>query len=152
MRDPRVSGLRPAVIAMALAAAIGLTGCSGRAANGTPSSGSPPPTAAARPSSTAKLAILSPTNGQVVRGSEVKLKLSLKGARIVPATTTHIVPDQGHVHVFLDGNIVSMTFGLDQTIPTVTPGQHTLRIEFVASDHLPFDPRVISEVVFEVKA
>jgi hypothetical protein len=34
----------------------------------------------------------------------------------------------------------------------VAPGQHTLRVEFVASDHLPFDPRVISEVVFEVKA
>jgi hypothetical protein len=26
-----------------------------------------------------------------------------------------------------------------------------LRVEFVASDHLPFDPRVIAQVAFEMK-
>ena len=54
-------------------------------------------------------------------------------------------------HVYLDGSIVSMTFGQDQTIPSVTPGQHVLRVEFVASDHRPFDPRVITQIVFEVR-
>ena len=111
---------------------------------GSPSSSAP------RPSTTAKLAILSPTNGQTIKGSNVLLRVSLTGARIVPSTTTNIVPDQGHLHVYLDDAIVSMTFGLRQTIPFVTPGQHVLRVEFVASDHLPFDPRLFRSVVFTV--
>ena len=64
----------------------------------------------------------------------------------------HIVPDEGHLHVFLDGSIVSMQFGLDGSLPNVAPGQHVLRVEFVASDHLPFDPRLFQSVVFTVTA
>ena len=29
---------------------------------------------------------------------------------------------------------------------------HILKVEFVANDHAPFDPRVIAEASFEVKA
>jgi hypothetical protein len=105
----------------------------------------------ARPSSTARLSIVMPTNGESVTGSSVELKVSLKGAEIVPATTTKLSPDKGHLHVFLDNSLVSMTFGLDQQIPNVSPGQHVLRVEFVASDHAPFDPRVFKSVIFEVK-
>ena len=36
-------------------------------------------------------------------------------------------------------------------LTAVQPGLHVLRVEFVASDHLPFDPRVIAQVAFEVK-
>jgi hypothetical protein len=125
----------------ALALALFLGACSSSGSSHTPS---------ARPSSTAKLAIVSPTNGQIIHGSTVQLKMSLSGAKIVPATTSHIVPDQGHIHVYLDGQIVSMTYGLTQTIP-VTPGRHVITAEFVASDHLPFDPRVQTGVEFEVK-
>ena len=53
--------------------------------------------------------------------------------------------------MYLDSNLVSMTFGLDQSIPSVTPGQHVLRVEFVASDHAPFNPRIFASVVFQVK-
>ena len=76
--------------------------------------------------------------------------VSLKGAHVVKPTTTHIVPTQGHIHVYLDDQIVSMNYSLDNTVH-VTPGEHVLRVEFVASDHLPFDPRVVKAVVFEVK-
>lgn len=108
----------------------------------------------ARPSSTAKLEILSPTNGQTFQGSDVDVpvKLGLSGARIVPATTKNIAPDTGHVHIYLDNQIVTMNFSLDGDIPHVTPGQHILRVEFVASDHLPFDPRVFVSVTFVVQS
>jgi hypothetical protein len=138
--------------AVLLAGAL-LTGC----ASGGPAAGpatSPPASAppSPRPSSPARLTILSPSNGEVVHGATVHVRLALKGARIVHATTTHISPTTGHVHVYLDGKIVSMNYSLDNTIPNVTPGQHVLRVEFVASDHLPFDPRVIEGVAFVVKA
>jgi len=44
-----------------------------------------------------------------------------------------------------------MNFSADATIPNVSPGRHLLNVEFVASDHLPFDPRVITGCVFFVK-
>ena len=104
-----------------------------------------------RPSSTAQLSIVAPKVGQVVHGSDVDLRVKLQGAKLVPATTTHIVPDEGHLHVILDDTLISMTEGLDQTIPDVPPGEHRIMVEFVASDHAPFDPRVVSVVAFEVQ-
>jgi hypothetical protein len=104
-----------------------------------------------RPSSTAKLAIVLPKVGEVVHGSNVDLRVKLQDAKLVPATTTHIVPDEGHLHVILDDTLISMTQGLEQTIPDVAPGEHRIMVEFVASDHAPFDPRVVSVVAFEVK-
>jgi hypothetical protein len=111
------------------------------------------PTSAPRPSSTAKLQIVSPTNGQTFQGASVvvPVQLALAGAKIVPATTTAITPDTGHVHLYLDNQIVTMNFSLTGEIPSVTPGQHILRAEFVAADHLPFDPRVFVSVTFEVQ-
>jgi hypothetical protein len=139
-------------VLLAIAAAMLATGCgsSGPAdqneASPTASDGTPSP----RPQSTAELAIVAPSDGQVVRGSTVRLKVSLKRARLVPATTTDIVPDEGHLHVLLDDRLVSMTSGLTQRLEDVTAGQHLVKVEFVASDHVPFDPRVIVAVAFEV--
>jgi hypothetical protein len=128
-------------------ASVLVAGCSSGGGGTAPRSSAPQP----RPSSTAHLAIVLPTDGEEVTGSNVELKVSLKGARLDPITSTNVTPDKGHLHVFLDDSLVSMTFGLDQQIPDVTPGQHVLRVEFVASDHAPFDPRVFTSVVFEAK-
>jgi hypothetical protein len=105
----------------------------------------------ARPSSTGKLSIVSPIDGQVIHGSTVQVRTKLTGATVVPASTTNITPDQGHLHITLDGEVVAMNFGLTDQLTGVTPGIHTLQVEFVASDHLPFDPRVIQQVTFEVQ-
>ena len=105
----------------------------------------------ARPSSTAQLAVISPENGEVVRGSTVPLRVDLQGARLVPQTTSDIAPDEGHLHVLLDDELISMTEGMEQEIPDVSTGVHRLTVEFVASDHAPFDPRVVVVVVFEVR-
>ena len=86
-----------------------------------------------------------------MHGSTVDLRVKLRGAKLVPVTTTDIVPDEGHLHVLLDDTLISMTEGLEQTIPGVAPGEHRITVEFVASDHAPFDPRVVSVVAFEVK-
>jgi hypothetical protein len=125
------------------AVALLASACSG----GSAQPGGTPTAPEARPSTPAKIEFLSPTNGDNVKGATAKVKLTLKGAKIVPQTTTNIRPDEGHVHLLLDGQIVSMNYGLDDTI-AVKPGQHILRAEFVAADHRPFEPRVFTEVVF----
>jgi hypothetical protein len=108
--------------------------------------------AAARPSSTAVLSITTPKDGSTIHGSTVDLVVSLTGAKLVAATTTNLQPDEGHLHVTLDDQLLTMTSGTSYPIPDVPPGQHLLKVEFVANDHAPFDPRVIAAVSFTVKA
>jgi hypothetical protein len=58
-------------------------------------------------------------------------------------------PNEGHIHLYLDGSLVTMTTGLSAMIDA-PPGRHALRAEFVAVDHGPFDPRVVATVTFSV--
>jgi hypothetical protein len=142
------------VWAATLALVAGLAGCSGGQAGPGGQAGGTTTTAAAaaaRPSSPAKLTIEAPHNGQVVKGGSVELRLGLRNAKVVAATTTNIRPDQGHVHVMLDGRLISMNYGLAEALPKLTPGTHVLRVEFVAADHLPFDPRVMTQAAFQVR-
>ena len=131
-----------------LTMALVLASCGGGAGDGTDGSGS---TSAARPESPATITILSPKNGEVVKGTSTQVDLKLEGGKIVDASVTKITPTTGHVHVQLDGKIVAMTSGLTQELTGLTPGTHRVRIEFVAADHGPFDPRVFDEIAFTVK-
>lgn len=143
MNRSRAGIVGSALIVFALlAAACG----SGGSPSNTPSA-----PASSRPSSTAKLSILSPKNGSVVKGSTVHLELSLEGAHIVKQTSTDLSPDEGHVHVLLDGSLISMNYRLGDDIPDVPPGPHRIEVEFVATDHAPFDPRVTAAASFQVK-
>jgi hypothetical protein len=104
-----------------------------------------------RPSSPAIVSIVEPTAGQTVSGTTVHVVLSLTGARIISQTTTHIRPDEGHIHLFVDQVLVSMNYGLEQDLP-VHPGTYVLSAEFVAADHAPFNPRVMSgQTIFTVR-
>jgi hypothetical protein len=134
-----------------LVAGLLLAACGGGDAAGATGSNDPTGSGGQRPSSTAKLSIVEPKVGEVVNGSSVDLKVKLEDAKLVPATTTDIVPDEGHLHVLLDDKLISMTEGVEQTIPDVLPGPHRIQVEFVASDHAPFDPRVVAVVQFEVR-
>ena len=96
------------------------------------------------------MTIVSPANGAVIHGTP-SASPSAAGREVLPATTTAISPDRGHLHVYVDDRIVSMNFSLSDVVRNVTPGMHILQVEFVASDHLPFDPRVIAQTAFEVE-
>jgi hypothetical protein len=103
-----------------------------------------------RPRSTATISFVEPTPGEVVRGDDLHVRLRLEGGRIVQQTTTNITPDTGHVHVYLDGSLLSMTYGEQRDVPVgdLSPGVHRLLAEYVAADHAPFDPRVTATVSF----
>jgi hypothetical protein len=112
---------------------------------------SPSDAASARPSSTAEISFVAPKAGEVVNGRDVPVKIELTGAKIVQQTSTNIRPDEGHIHLYLDDELVSMNYGLTATLHDVSPGTHLLRAEFVAADHVPFDPRDFTQVAFEVQ-
>jgi hypothetical protein len=133
---PRASGVTLLVVAMLLASCGGQTTAS-------PS--------VVRPSSPAVITIFEPTAGQTVTGASIHVVLSLMGARIISQTTTNIRPDEGHVHLFVDNVLVSMNYALEQDLP-VHAGTYVLSAEFVAADHAPFNPRVLSgQTIFTVR-
>lgn len=103
-----------------------------------------------RISSTARLEIVEPSQGAVITGDTMTVRLSLEGGSVVPAATTDLKPDEGHIHTTLDGELFSMTYGLEQQVP-VSPGVHRLQVEYVAGDHAPFNPRVIVVRRIEVR-
>jgi hypothetical protein len=103
-----------------------------------------------RPSSPAVVAIVQPAAGQTVSGT-VHVVLSLTGAKIVSQTSTNIRPDEGHVHLFVDNVLKTMNYGLEQDLE-LAPGTYVLSAEFVAADHAPFNPRVVSaQTIFTVE-
>ncbi|HEV8425458.1 MAG TPA: hypothetical protein VGS14_09765 [Actinomycetes bacterium] len=147
-RGPRTRQV-PATILLAVAL-LGLASCSG----GGPGGAARPPgattVAADRPSSPARLTIVTPRNGQTVRQAQPELRLGLDGAKIVSQTTTRIQGDEGHIHVLVDGKLVAMNYGLRQRLPQLPAGQHVVQVEFVAADHVPFEPRILTQAAFQV--
>jgi hypothetical protein len=107
-----------------------------------------------RPASTATITIVRPPPGAPASGDTLEVVMTLAGGRIVDAASTNLAPDTGHIHLSLDGALVSMTTGLVQVIDirSLPPGEHRLTVEFVAADHGPFDPRVTATVTFVKEA
>ena len=147
----RTHRLRAAALGVVVAA-LAVTACSGDD-GGNGASAAPTSTAAVaaeRPSSPARLTIEEPRQGQTVKQARPELVLNLDGAKVVNQTTTHVQGDEGHIHLYLDGKLVAMNYGLRQRLPQLTPGQHVVQVEFVAADHAPFDPRILTQSAFQV--
>jgi hypothetical protein len=109
-----------------------------------------PSPAAARPSSTATLRILEPVEGQRVSTATLDVVTEVTGATVVEGSATEVTPDTGHVHIYVDDQLMSMAYAPSQEIAIdwLGPGPHVVRVEFVATDHAPFDPPVEASVTF----
>ena len=103
-----------------------------------------------RPVTTARLAVLEPVPNSTT-GPNLTVKLDLIGGTITPISSTKLSPTEGHVHLFVDNKLVSMTYGLTQDLTNLAPGPHSLRVEFVAADHAPFKNPVVAAVLFQVQ-
>ncbi|TMC47497.1 MAG: hypothetical protein E6J14_15695 [Chloroflexi bacterium] len=135
----------PVIVAALLAVACGGSPTAAPTPTGTPG-------LAGRPASTASLQLTSPADNATVTGSVVHVMVSLSGAQVVAQTSTHIQPDRGHVHLYLDNQLIYMQYRLEQDVP-VKRGTYALKAEFVAADHVPFNPRVWSQqIIFTVRA
>jgi len=128
------------LVAVAL---IGLTGCGSDKKSSAPN-------VPQRPATEARIQIVAPTPNQET-APDVTVQVKLIGAKEVPQVTGPVKPDEGHIHVSLDGTVVAMAYGDSQTLKGLTPGQHSVQVDFVAVDHLPFKNRVTAAVLFTVK-
>lgn len=124
-----------------LVATVTLTGCGG----------SKTPKAAAQPTTTARIQIDSPTPNQVVVGSDVTVRVTIIGGKVVQRTTGPLTATEGHVHVSLDGQLVAMAYGTTQDLHGLKPGAHSVAAEFVAVNHQPFANPTKAAVLFTVQ-
>ena len=141
--SPRSACLGGALGVAVLVAAAVLGGCASASSSGS---------GAARPTTPARLRIVAPAPGAVV-GSHPTLRLQLSQARLASAATSgaNLPTDEGFVHVFVDDKLVSILYGLTQKLPVLEAGAHSVRVEFVATDHAPFANRVVAATQFTVK-
>jgi hypothetical protein len=116
-----------------------------------PTPSSTPP-GSARIASAATLAIEQPSPDATIQGDELDVVMRLDGGRIVDTSSTRLTPDTGHIHLSLDGQLISMTYGLVQVVDLrgLAPGTHTIEAEYVAVDHSPFEPRVTDTTTFRI--
>jgi len=128
------------LFAPALAVVVIASGCGG---GDRPSSG-------ARPSSTAAISIIEPEHNATIDTDTLTVRTELTGGTISSEVSTNLTPDEGHVHVKIDGKTLTLNSGLEEEIDAPEPGSHLLEVEFVASDHGPFNPRVLDTITFEV--
>jgi len=124
-----------------------LVACGSGSGSGSGSGG-----ASHRPSTQARLSILSPTPNEVT-GPDPVVTMELVGARVVAPSVVRgaLRGDEGHIHVSLDGKLISMTTGLRLDLHSLSPGPHAVQAEFVADDHLPFANRIVAAVLFTVQ-
>jgi hypothetical protein len=111
----------------------------------------PKPPSAIRPTSSAVVSFASPSEGQHVFGDVLDVTIRLQGGKVTNTSSTTLSPDAGHLHLYVDGSLVSMAYGsLIQELPIsgLAPGEHRLKVEFVAADHGPFNPPVRAFVDF----
>jgi hypothetical protein len=131
-----------------------ITACSSATADGR--SGTPAPTPyptpvgglGHRPSTPVKITLINPTKGEVVHGTTLVVKVSITGGVVTTVTTGDITPTKGHVHLYLNNQLIYMSYTLSQPI-AVKPGLlYSMYAEFVAQDHFPFEPRDVTPTVF----
>lgn len=106
----------------------------------------------------AEVYIISPQDGATVPQT-FTVRFGLKGMGVAPAGDPH--EKTGHHHLLVDAKELPAAgqpipkdeqhihFGAGQTETTLklAPGTHTLQLELGDTNHIPFDPPVVSKVV-----
>jgi hypothetical protein len=130
------------VLPLLLAAVVTLGGCGGsKSAVSTSGKG--------QPESGAAVHISQPTANEVT-AQDVMVVVELTGGTVVDRTTGPLNPLEGHIHLSVDGKLVSMAYKTTQDLKGLAPGPHTLLAEFVAINHAPFRNRPQASVIFTV--
>ncbi len=106
----------------------------------------------------AKVFFVEPKDGATV-GQDVTVKFGVEGIKLAPSTDAS--PGSGHHHLLIDNkelpagdapipnDATHKHYGKAQTGDTVhlTPGDHTLQLDFADATHMQFDPPLVSKTI-----
>src|SRR3989337_1962642 len=113
------------------------------------------PKVLAQTKGTPTLNVLTPSDGQTIYGDKVPVLLDTQNFEIVDfANNTKAVSGQGHVHLWLDDEqmtVQSAAKAIEDTFTfsDVPAGDHKLRVELVANDHSSLKPPIAKEISFK---
>ena len=106
----------------------------------------------------AKVFIVSPKDGETV-GQDVAVKFGVEGIAVAPSAAP--TPNSGHHHLLIDvdgmpagdapipNDATHKHYGKGQTEDTIhlTPGDHTLQLDFANAAHVSFEPPIVSKKI-----
>jgi len=107
----------------------------------------------------AKVYIIWPPDGAVIRGGKLWVRMGLRNAGVAPKGVD--LPNVGHHHILLDTDLPPLDeeipsdrnhlhFGGGQTearLVDLPPGKHTLQLLLGDKDHVPHDPPIYSKKI-----
>ena len=95
-----------------------------------------------------KITIVSPKNDEVIVGSTAHVTIAVTGGTIVPTFSTSVSPTVGHIHLYMNSELVAMSYATATDI-SVDPGaEYSLYAEWVAADHGSFTPRDVTPKIY----
>lgn len=93
--------------------------------------------------SDAVVSIVQPTNGaEVPAGNPVVVRVAVQNGSIATSATD---TSGGHLHLYVDEQLQQMPYS-NETLVTLQPGPHDLRVEYVDNRHVSFDPPIAATV------
>jgi len=100
----------------------------------------------AMPTTTGSLRVVSPTNGARITATDIPVRVAVSNFRVPAADAGRPdAPNEGHIHVMVDGMTMGKLFNFyttpDFTLPGrgLTPGQHTLIFDLASNTHEDFE-------------
>lgn len=111
-------------------------------------SATPSPALANRPSSPAHIWFISPAANETITGTVLHIDVGISGAQLTTSTSTHITPTLGHIHLYTDKTLTFMNYKPTLDLPVVPGATYAIYAEFVATDHFPFNPRIVTPTIF----
>ncbi|MDQ4027754.1 MAG: hypothetical protein M3214_06870 [Actinomycetota bacterium] len=89
--------------------------------------------------------ITTPDDGSSVpAGRPLTVEANIIGGSLTAANESDD-PTQGHLHVFVDDQLISMPTRPTQEIE-LEGGDHTIVVEFTTADHKSFEPRILDSI------
>jgi hypothetical protein len=89
--------------------------------------------------------ITSPADGDTVpAGEPVVVEVEVTGGELTSDTESED-PTQGHLHIFVDGSVISMPSTTTNEVE-LEPGDRTIAVEFTTADHRSFEPPIQDEI------
>lgn len=96
-------------------------------------------------SSDVTVSIPSPADGAAVPADEdLMIEVEIANGTLVSGSTS-TDPNEGHIHIYVDGQVVAMPTSESDTIVPATnlpPGEHEIIVEFTQANHTSFAPPV----------
>jgi hypothetical protein len=92
----------------------------------------------------ARISIVSPSDGEELDAGTIAVEVDVRNGPIAASADD----EGGHIHIFVDDAMVSMPNAEQSTIE-LEPGEHSITVEYVGSDHESFDPPVTDTITVE---